>query len=66
MKSTQNKCWLNTLLRKNLQKKSGRKTITLVRDLEHFMPTKFHKYPSIGSVGKADCGFSYIYTGQMF
>ena len=40
---------------------SGRKTIILVRDHEHFIPTKFHKYPSIGSVGEADYVFPYIY-----
>ena len=30
-------------------------------DLEHFIPSKFRKYPSIGSVGKADYVFPYIY-----
>ena len=29
---------------------SGQKTTTLVRDHEHFMPTKFRKYPLSGSV----------------
>ena len=38
---------------------SGRKT-KRVRDYEHLIPTKFHKYPSIGSVGKADNVFPYI------
>ena len=28
---------------------SGQKTITLVRDHEYFIPTKFHKNPSSGS-----------------
>ena len=28
---------------------SGRKTTTLVRDHEHFIPTKFHQNPSSGS-----------------
>ena len=28
---------------------SGRKTITLVRDYEYFIPTKFHQNPSSGS-----------------
>ena len=36
-------------------------TTTLVRDHEHFIPTKFRKYPSIGSVGKADYVVKYIY-----
>ena len=27
----------------------------------HFIPTKFRKYPSIGSVGKDDYVFPYIY-----
>ena len=39
----------------------GRKTTTLVRDHEHFIPTKFRKYPFIGSVGKNDYVFPYIY-----
>ena len=30
---------------------SGRKTTTLVRDHEYFIPTKFHQNPSSGSVG---------------
>ena len=38
---------------------SGRKTTTLVRDHEHFMPTKFRKHPSSGSVVKADYVFPY-------
>ena len=29
--------------------RSGRKTTTLVRDHEHFIPTKFHQNPSSGS-----------------
>ena len=29
---------------------------------ENFIPTKFHKHPSSGSVVKADCVFPYIYT----
>ena len=37
------------------------KKTTLVRDHEHFIPTKFRKYPSIGSEGKADYAFPYIY-----
>ena len=28
---------------------SGRKTTTLVRDHEYFMPTKYHQNPSSGS-----------------
>ena len=40
---------------------SGRITTTLVRDNEHFIPTNFRKYPSIGSVGKADYVFPYIH-----
>ena len=28
---------------------SGRKTLTLVRDHEYFIPTKFHQNPSSGS-----------------
>ena len=40
---------------------SGRKTTTLVRDHEYFIPTKFHKYPLSGYVGKADYVFPYIY-----
>ena len=28
---------------------SGRKTTTLVRDHEHFIPTEFHQNPSSGS-----------------
>ena len=39
---------------------SGRKTTTLVRDHEHFMPTKFRKHPLSGSVVKADYVFPYI------
>ena len=38
----------------------GRKTITLVRDHEHFIPTKFHKHPASGTVVKADYVFLYI------
>ena len=41
---------------------SGRKTTTLVRDHEHFMPTKFRSNPLRGSVVKADYVFPYIYT----
>ena len=41
--------------------RSGRKTTTLVRDHEHFMPTKFRKHPLSGSVEKADYVFPYIY-----
>ena len=33
----------------------------LVRDHEHFMPTKFRKHPLSGSVVKADYVFPYIY-----
>ena len=40
---------------------SGRKTTTLVRDHEHFMPTKFRKHPLRGSVVKANYVFPYIY-----
>ena len=40
---------------------SGRKTTTLVRDHEHFMPIKFRKHPLSGSVVKADYVFPYIY-----
>ena len=40
---------------------SGRKTTTTVRDHEHFIPTKFRKYPLSGSVVKADYVFPYIY-----
>ena len=40
---------------------SGRKKKKLVRDYEHFIPTKFHKYPSSGSGGKADYVFPYMY-----
>ena len=29
--------------------RSGRKTTTLVRDHEYFIPTKFHQNPSCGS-----------------
>ena len=39
---------------------SGRKTTTLVRDHEHFMPTKCRKHPLSGSVVKADYVFPYI------
>ena len=41
--------------------RSCRKTTTLVRDHEHFMPTKFHKHPLNGYVEKADYVFHYIY-----
>ena len=41
--------------------RSGRKTKTLVRDHEYFIPTKFRKHPSSGSVVKADYVFPYIY-----
>ena len=37
-----------------------RKT-TFVRDHEYFIPTKLCKYPSSGSVVKADYVFPYIY-----
>ena len=37
------------------------KITTLVRDHEHFMPTKFRKHPLWGSVVKADYVFPYIY-----
>ena len=40
---------------------SGRKTTTLVRDHEHFIPTKFRKHPLSGSVVKADYVLPYIY-----
>ena len=43
---------------------SGWKTITLVRDHEHFIPTKFRKHPSSGTVVKADYVFPYIYMHQ--
>ena len=43
---------------------SGRKTTTLVRDHEHFIPTKFRKHPLSGSVEKADYVFPYIYMGR--
>ena len=36
--------------------KSGRKTTTLVRDHEYFIPTKFHQNPSSGSDGRMDNG----------
>ena len=39
---------------------SCRKTTTHVRDYEHFIPTKFRTYPSIGPVRTADYVFSYI------
>ena len=40
---------------------SGRKTTKLVRDHEHFTPTKFCKHPLSSSVVKADYVFPYIY-----
>ena len=40
---------------------SGLKTTTLVRDLEYFIHTKFHKHPSCDSVVNADYVFPYIY-----
>ena len=40
---------------------SGRKTTTLVRDHEHFIPTKFCTHPLSGSAVKADYVFPYIY-----
>ena len=40
---------------------SGRETTTTVRDHEHFIPTKFRKYPLSGSVVKAGYVFPYIY-----
>ena len=43
---------------------SGWKTTTLVRDHEHFIPTKFRKHPSSGTVVKADYVFPYIYMHQ--
>ena len=33
---------------------SGRKTTTLIRDHEYFIPTKFHKNPSSGSWEEAE------------
>ena len=39
----------------------GIKTTTLVRDHEHFIPTKFRKHPLSGSVVKADYVFPYMY-----
>ena len=41
--------------------RSCQKTTTLVRDHKHFIPSKFRKYPSISSAGKADYVFQYIY-----
>ena len=41
---------------------SGQKTTTFVKDHEHFIPTKFGKYPLSGSVVKADYVFPYIYN----
>ena len=40
---------------------SGRKTTTLERDHEHFIPTMFRRHPLSGSVVKADYVFRYIY-----
>ena len=34
----------------------GRKTTTLVRDHEYFIPTKFHQNPSSGSDGRTTDG----------
>ena len=39
----------------------GRNTSTHVCSHEHFIPTKFRKYPLSGSVLKADYVFLYIY-----
>ena len=40
---------------------SGRNTLLHVRDHEYFIPTKFRKHQSSGSVVKADYVFPYIY-----
>ena len=37
------------------------KVYTQVRYDEYFIPTKFHKHPSSGSIVKADYVFPYIY-----
>ena len=39
----------------------GRNTLMHVRDLEHFIPTKFYKHPLSSSIVKTDYVFPYIY-----
>ena len=45
----------------HLDASGGKKTTTLVRNHEHFIPTKFRKHQLSGSVVKADYVFPYIY-----
>ena len=51
----------NTICPGHFMDESGRKTTTLVRDHDHFIPTKFRKHLLSGSVVKADYVFQYIY-----